>query len=121
MKKIALFVIMVVFAGAVFAAGPTKLIKILGVKTKEKNAVNFNHQRHVKATADGGAGLKCPDCHSSKLVAKMKAGANKITMAGTCGVCHKAGGKAAKVAINDKKACAKCHAGAKKSGSESES
>ena len=105
MKRIALFLIMAMLAGAALAAGPTKLIKLKG----KTNNVSFDHQRHVKATAAGGAGLKCADCHNKKLVAKYKAGANKITMAGTCGVCHSAKGKAKALSITDKKLCAKCH------------
>ncbi len=67
--------------------------------------VTFDHGKHLAVK-----GLACKACHPA-IFAKMKAAANKITMADInkgkfCGVCHKGKGKAFAIT---KETCAKCH------------
>ena len=103
MKKICSWLVLAAFVLSLSSAVFSGIDKPIEIKGKQ-HSVSFVHKRHTDAKPKG-AGLKCADCHP-KIVAKMKAGANKITMA-TCGTCHKAKGKAFDLA--DKNNCVKCH------------
>lgn len=110
MKKIALLlVVAVLLAGASFAAFDKKVT----FPAKTMAQVTFDHGFHLSQ-----AGINCKTCHP-KIIAKTKAGANKIKMADInkgkfCGVCHtaKINAKANPTAVQafaPKGNCAKCH------------
>lgn len=113
MRKIGLLLIgLLVMQGFVLATPKGKTVTFPG---KTLAPVVFDGSVHSEA------GLKCKDCHP-KIVAKMKAGANKIKMADInkgkfCGVCHTGKSKAVQ-AFAIKGNCARCHAKAEEAPEE---
>ena len=94
-----ILMIVVAFAGSVFAVAPGKTVEYAG---GTEGKVIFDGKIHADK------GLKCTDCHSK--IFPMKKGA-KITMAEmnegkSCGVCHN-GEKAFK--SSEPANCGKCH------------
>jgi c(7)-type cytochrome triheme protein len=102
MKKIGLILLGLILCASLSQAAFDKKVTFPG---KTQAAVTFDHGKHLKVE-----GMACKTCHPA-IFAKMKAAANKITMADInkgkfCGVCHKEKGKAFAVT---KETCAKCH------------
>lgn len=101
MKKLSLILLSILALQLVAIAAPPD-VHFTNAKTQAP--VTFSHKNHLAQDK-----FTCKTCHPS-IIAKMKAGANKINMADInkgkfCGTCHKEKGKAFAVAGN----CAKCH------------
>ncbi|OGF30627.1 hypothetical protein A3H09_03200 [Candidatus Falkowbacteria bacterium RIFCSPLOWO2_12_FULL_45_13] len=99
MKKVALFLTLIILASASYAAFDKKIT----FKGKTLAPTVFDHGKHMAVK-----GTTCKACHPA--IFKQKAGTSKVTMAAInkgkfCAVCHKEKGKAFAVAKN----CAKCH------------
>jgi len=101
LKKIGLFLMAtIILTGMALAAFDKKVV----YPGKTYGDVTFDHAKHL-----GQKGVTCKVCHPA-IIAKMKAGVNKITMADInkgkfCGVCHAEKKRAFAIANN----CAKCH------------